>query len=627
MIAAMKKVELLLYHREREMFLDELAQLGVLHINEKVAVDLPGASALTAQILALSRSLAQVKKTFPASLPSAAASDLGPAAWAEQIQEIFRRLEAISGEKSLCQKETGQLTIWGDFSWQKVQELSKHDLHFYFCEVPSKYRSQLQNYPHTIISEMGAKIYTVIILRASDQQPDWIWENLTLPARSLSEIQHNLQQLQQEEVLLNTQLQGLAGQQAAMSTHLAHLQEELQMSNAQGSMELLHSSLLYLEAFVPVQESQRLTQRLDQFACWYQLQDPSSNDQVPVLLKNRPVAKVFEPITKIFALPDYFELDPTAFFAPFYALFFGLCLADIGYGVILMLIAGVGAIKLPAMRPVMFLGMILGLMTFLCGILLNSFFGAAVYSDPQGTMALLSEIKFDNRTIYPAMALAVYLGVVQILLAMLLKAVNGVRNGTWEHGVYPIGTMLLTLAVTGGLIKINFLEMTVFFEIVSNGAISAAAMMNWELWPQILGSLIAVGLVLLFFFNNPEKKLAVRLPLGLWSLYQFLTGIMGDGLSYIRLFALGLAGGLLGNAFNKIALDLVAEGQPRWMWIFTIIVFVLGHTINFALAVLGSFVHPLRLTFVEFYNNLGFKGGGARYRPLIKTKTTNIKGV
>jgi V/A-type H+-transporting ATPase subunit I len=115
----------------------------------------------------------------------------------------------------------------------------------------------------------------------------------------------------------------------------------------------------------------------------------------------------------------------------------------------------------------------------------------------------------------------------------------------------------------------------------------------------------------------------MRFGLGLWELYQFAQGLMGDGLSYLRLFALGLAGGLLGAAFNQIAFMFITtpDGTVNYASvgvIGTILVLIVGHTLNLLLSALGAFVHPLRLIFVEFYNNLEFRGGGVPYSPLSK---------
>ncbi len=93
------------------------------------------------------------------------------------------------------------------------------------------------------------------------------------------------------------------------------------------------------------------------------------------------------------------------------------------------------------------------------------------------------------------------------------------------------------------------------------------------------------------------------------------TGLLVDTLSYIRLFALGLTGSILGGVFNTLAIDLTADANPFVRWIFVLLILLVGHTINFALCLIGAFVHPLRLTFVEFYKNAGFEGGGKAYKP------------
>ena len=123
-------------------------------------------------------------------------------------------------------------------------------------------------------------------------------------------------------------------------------------------------------------------------------------------------------------------------------------------------------------------------------------------------------------------------------------------------------------------------------------------------------------------FNNPDKNFFLRPLTGLWEFYQFVTGFLGDFLSYIRLFALGLASGLLGNAFNQIAF-MILPGYPEStdylspLMAVSVIILLVGHTLNLGLSLLGSFVHPLRLTFVEFYKNLDFKGGGVAYQPFL----------
>ena len=120
---------------------------------------------------------------------------------------------------------------------------------------------------------------------------------------------------------------------------------------------------------------------------------------------------------------------------------------------------------------------------------------------------------------------------------------------------------------------------------------------------------------MILLFNNPDKKMWIRPLLGLWEMYNVVSGLLGDVLSYIRLFALSLAGGLLGGAINLIATMIRGDDPGIVSWFFMLLVLVGGHFINFALAALGAFVHPLRLTFVEFYKAVGFTGGGKAYAP------------
>jgi len=133
------------------------------------------------------------------------------------------------------------------------------------------------------------------------------------------------------------------------------------------------------------------------------------------------------------------------------------------------------------------------------------------------------------------------------------------------------------------------------------------------------------GIVMLLLFNNVDKSIFMRPLTGLWALYNFSTGFFSNALSYLRLFALGLAGGLLGHEINNIAHLFVTDANGDINYasvgaVATVLILVGGHALNIALAGLGAFVHPLRLTFVEFYGAVGFKGGATPYVPFAKTR-------
>ena len=136
----------------------------------------------------------------------------------------------------------------------------------------------------------------------------------------------------------------------------------------------------------------------------------------------------------------------------------------------------------------------------------------------------------------------------------------------------------------------------------------------------MLYGVIGVSVLGIFFFNSPDKNLFVNFGSGLWDTYGMATGLLGDLLSYIRLFALGLTGGVLGSVFNELAFNLTSEMSWAIRWLPMLIILLMGHGINFALCMISSFVHPMRLTFVEFFKNADFEGGGREYSPF-KIKT------
>ena len=217
------------------------------------------------------------------------------------------------------------------------------------------------------------------------------------------------------------------------------------------------------------------------------------------------------------------------------------------------------------------------------------------------------------------MSFSLFLGFIQILVAMTMQAIVRIRQGGFISGLMPISYVMM------------------FFGMLIWGAHSNAfslgigefAVGKWQLGRLLLALPLASGKLLLLggavvvlLFNSPGKKIFVRPLLGLWELYNFATGILGDMLSYIRLFALGLCSGLLGSTFNGIALgfitkDNVVDLASPWI-ICTVLLLVGGHALNFALSIVGAFVHPIRLTFVEFFKNLGFEWGGKQFLPFCR---------
>jgi len=326
----------------------------------------------------------------------------------------------------------------------------------------------------------------------------------------------------------------------------------------------------------------------------------------PVLLRNGAFTRLFEPILKIFSLPSYHELDTTPFFAPFYTLFFGLCVADAGYGVLLLLVGFVvlALVKRDAMKPILYLGLVLSASVVVAGILLGDVFGIGLKQMFGSHSALAHLVLFGSTN--SAMLFAIMLGVIQVIFGYVLRTINETRSKGPLGALRPVGVLFLLAGIV--LVALHMAGPGFAIGPIPFGAAAAA-------FPAATAGyvMIASGLVLILLFNSLDKKIYLRPLLGIWELYEIATGIPGDILSYLRLFALGLSGGLLGEAIIKIA--LMVRGDTLLGIIPMILILLAGTGLNLAIGLLSAFVHSLRLTFVEFYKAVGFKGGGIAYSP------------
>jgi len=638
MITKMNHLSVLLYHGEKEDFLNKLRDAGVVHIESADKELNAKAAAINSELVEAEKVISEIKRAYNGFSGNC---DLQAADAVKKYVENSARIEAINNEISAVGKEKNRFEPWGDVSNETLLKLKENGVYISLFELPPKEKPLLEKFAYEIVQETPSNLWVAV---AGINAPVVIEgrEPTILPETPLVELKKHELLLVSERQKLTEEQKNIASILKKIEQYKAQLLDSLNFELASSSMETAaKEKLLSVEGWIPKDKKAETQKILDEFSCCYEFREPMENENVPVKLNNNPVAQKYETITKLFTLPKYCELDPTPFFAPFYAFFFGLCVGDIGYGIIILTAAVVAYVKAgKGFRPIAILGIMLGFSTIIGGFLLNGFFSVPVFNSADGngilgdagglgmysllkstSVHVLENGKLTEKVIMPMIPFALFLGIVQILFGMFLKTINKIMqyDGQVKYAMFPIGTMFLTVAATLAVIKMNFLNMGSFFEVCFG---ITAPQMTQSITKEMMMCPLVIGLVLLFFFNNPSKPVFIRLPMGLWELYNFITGIMGDVLSYIRLFALGLAGGLLGASFNKIAL-MVCGGEFNFstpLVVFTILIMVLGHVINISLAALGAFVHPLRLTFVEFYKHLEFQGGAREYKPFAKAE-------
>ncbi len=595
MIVKMHKYAFLVYHVDYSAFLDQMKSLGVLHIIESKNEPSPQMQDDLRESQDLSRMISFLENRYvgDAQVVNHGATD--GRELMNAVKNTQGQLESLEQHKSVLEKELRQFEPWGNFSWESIEQLQEVgvDIRFFQCAA-SKYNAGWEDLlPISVVSDEKNYISFVVFLRESDVLPDMDAEEVKLPFKSLAGIEMELRTVideiaHQEKLLDQYAMSGIDLLKAYQASLTDRLQTEMAVLH---TSEKADGSLMQLEGFVPAPRVADVEAWLNKSGVVYLSSEAQKEDRPPILLKNGPFAKLFEPIGKLFALPAYMELDLTPFFAPFFLLFFGFCLGDAGYGLLFAIGATVARYKLKgSMKPYMALLQWLGLSTVLFGALTGTFFGVKLINLEWPALNNLQQMMLSDDQMFN---FALGLGFVQIIFGMILKGINQTIQDGFTYSFATWGWIVV---------------------IVSTAVMFALDQLFGPLHLALLG-ISALGI---FVFNHPKRNVLVNIGAGLWDSYNMVTGFAGDLLSYIRLFALGLSSGILGLVFNKLAFELSPD-IPVLNVIITGLILIVGHGLNIFMSALGSFVHPMRLTFVEFFKNAGFAGGGKAYSPFQKS--------
>ena len=622
MIQKMKKLTFLVTNKEYDQFLADLRQLGVVHIEElqkgASSDELQANLSLADRYKHVFSILDYAKETYPPS-DEFAPVDLdnrSQEALLDYVEQLSEDELALRQQLDAVNRDINLLEPWGEFSWDSLNELEQHGCTttFYVCPTKLFKEEWRDQYYATPISEQGGKLYFVTF---SKNRPDIPAEVLTLPEMSLSacvkekkEKQAKISAVHDKLIAVNEQYRdtiaaGQLNNENNISLSKVHLSHE---SIADDAVRLLVGWTL-------AENVPAVTDYLEQSHIYYELANPAFDDDVPIQIQNNKFASLFEPILRMYSLPNYHDIDPLPLFAPFFMLFFGLCMGDAGYGVLILAVSIALCIMKPDIRKYGLLGVCLGGMTIICGLVTGTFFGIDLAKVDWEWMKpiqpyFLNDSKKDSFFGYsPMMVISVFIGLIQVLMGMTMAGCKAVKN----YGlIYGAGKFSWVTALVSA---------TILFGLPMFG-VELSQVVQYMLY-----GLIGLSVLGIFFLNSPGayKKpvigAAMNVGSGLWATYGMATGLLGDLLSYIRLFALGLTGGVLGSVFNSLATDMTASLSWGIRWLPFILILLFGHGINFALCMISSFVHPMRLTFVEYFKNAEFEGGGNEYDPFrIKTK-------
>ena len=608
MIQPMNKYAFLVFHKDYEAFLEKLRTLGVLHVKEqKNAREVDALRAILSERAHITETLLSLRPYTTeerASSPNLPQNEEAGRTLIAEIEGELHRLASLNETLTSLRSEADDVRPWGAFDVSALTRLEEAGYALSFFTIPLARFTEAFQSAHDVlpIAEQAGKQYFVLLHHSADAPSLPDAEQVARPSRSVAELETLLDTTEEErDHLIQSLTERTQHWLPELEAYDTFLENRFTFGSAQLQADrLMDERLLVLEGFVPASEAEQFEQSLEQAGyCYRQVEFDPEKERVPIQLKNNSFTKSFEFVTGLFSLPNYQEIDQTYLIAPFFMLFFGMCFGDAGYGLILFGVSTYFRLKSKdADTSLLALGQWLGGGAFVVGLLMGGIFGISL------PWASDKDYIFSQDNL---MMVSILIGIIQVLLGKTIGAYKKGRQLGWKHSLagYAWVLLLIALGLIYGLPKA---------EIVLPPAVN-----------YVLYGVAGLAVLVAFFYNSPGKNPFVNLGSGLWTTYETASGLLGDSLSYIRLFAIGLTGGILGSVFNQLALSCVpASGSGASVvsyvvgWIAALLILLFGHGINFGIAMIGAFVHPLRLTFVEYYKNSEFEGGGKPYTPFKK---------
>ncbi len=440
------------------------------------------------------------------------------------------------------------------------------------------------------------------LLKGFDPTPCPVTGPLT-PGRSLVRIKHEIEMCEAE-------LEDALRKAKRLLEHRDSLYLALDMGKTESAGQRLVADsvatdfAIYLRGWIPDMATDEVKQILDsREMIHYSLRAPTEDEVPPVYIHNISPVRPFEMVTDLYGRPRPEESDPTPFFAFFFALFFGICLTDAGYG-LLLIASSLLFLKLlplgPTTRKMFRLMIIAGVFTMIVGVLTGGFFGltfewSPVLSKLRKSLMVLDPLDPDQMFYFFYFALG--LGYLHLLIGYTIGFFSALKQKDPQTAFFRKLPWVLVMLLSPLAVGLPMLG--------GNGSFA------WY-------ALIAIGVYVIAFSGVGDDSGLPRLGAGFFNLYTGFSGLFSDILSYARLFALGLATGVIAQVVNTMAFEASVIGM--------ILILIVGHTFNLAMNALGGFIHTARLQFVEYFSKF-YTGGGRTFVPFARSmEHTVVKG-
>ena len=656
-IVRMKRVRLLALEKDRDFLLDKLQKLGCVQIDSQTArlddpewaglvnppkTELAKAkemSALLSQALDTLSTCAGIKNSMIGSLfnarPQMTVDQLLEEGFlsemldaATEITEQAKNISALTAERGRLENRMAALSPWCDMDVPlDFSGSSALDVIFGVCPTTADADSIVKTMDDQgeacqvfVIGSDSDQIYLEVLMHPSSADvagtilksfgfSRMVFKDVTgTAANNIADFKAQMAELDSRRDAAKAGLIDFAPRRADLRQAYDAVQVRLQREEAAG-LTLSTGQSVFMEGWAPESVIEPLEKFFAQHDCAYETAVPGEDDDVPVLLHSGKLTQPFSMVTEMYALPKYTNIDPNPLMAPFYALFFGMMFADVGYGLVLFFL-GLAVTKKG--RPAGMMGnafklmMICGVSTVICGLMTGGFFSNSI--------SVIAETFFNTPDVaLPALidplsepllmlGISLVLGVVHIIVGMAIKMYLLFRDG------HPVAACL------------EVLPWWFLFTAIALLGLNMTGIISFAYGVEML----IAGFVLIVLTQGYAKKgIFKKLFGGIAALYN-ATAYLSDILSYSRIMALGLAGGVIGMVFNTLgAMPGSMAFVPLGVLLFAVI-FVAGHIFNIGVSVIGTYVHAARLQYIEYFSKF-YESDGKPFVPLrLKTKYTEI---
>lgn len=596
-IVPLKKATILGASANKRQILARLQQLGALHLIPLSDTERDTPAHTYEKLVDSIRYLKACPKQRRAQTPTLESSleDI-----VQQVLANKRERNATLDEIEITRKRIKLLIPWGSFDYPELEDLAGYRLWFYCVPLSREHELSAVQLPWKKLSRDHKQSYVVVLSKSEPHEQQVPFARVHVGSRNLRDLKQRLEQCY-------IRLEELGAQRETLTRWLKPLQHSLDQSinlaklNEASALTFESEPCFALKAWLPLDAESELSTLAKELGFAFVLSEPEEDELPPTLLKNSEVFGGAESAVRFFQLPGYYSWDPSVVIFFSFSLFFAIILADAGYAVIMLFWLGLKWRKLSqtsGQRQLRnFLFALFGGAT-VYGVLIASYFGIVLA--PENPLTRLQIL--DLNDFASMMQLSIGIGAAHLVIA------NAAAGWQSRFNISALANLGWILAISSGYIA--------WFRYV-----------RYDTAPQLyslsaLAGIAGVCLIVCFAGNRKIhniKDFGIRAFDGVLGFYQ-LTKAFGDILSYMRLFALGLSSASLAFTFNQLAID-ARDAVPAGGIILFLLIVILGHLLNFILAIMGGVIHGLRLNLLEFYN-WGIKGEGT---PFIAFKEQNTK--